>query len=88
MKSIYKYQLEPGETVLSLRGNVLSTGVQHDDIMVWAVYDDTKPVRAVRINVMGTWHRFVDASESDFIGTVFIDGGLVFHVFATPEASS
>jgi hypothetical protein len=83
MKSIYKYPLEPAdETVLTLRGDVLSAGVQGDDIMVWAVHDDTALERQVRINVMGTGHLFVDAAESAFIGTVFL-GPLVFHVFAT-----
>ena len=82
MKSIYKYRLEPcEETVLTLRGNVLSAGVQGDDIMVWAVYDDANPEREVRVNVMGTGHLFVDAPESAFVGTVFL-GPLVFHVFA------
>jgi hypothetical protein len=83
MKSIYKYQLTPGyETVLTLRGRVLSAGVQGDDIMVWAVHDDDAPERRVRVHVMGTGHPFVDAPESSFVGTVFL-GGLVFHVFAT-----
>lgn len=83
MKSIYKYRLEPGrETVLSLRGKILSAGVQGDDIMVWAVHDEGALERPVRVSVMGTGHVFVDAPESDFIGTVFL-GPLVFHVFAT-----
>ena len=83
MKSIYKYQLEPAdETILTLRGDVLSAGVQGGDIMVWAVHDDTALERKVRVNVMGTGHPFVDASESAFVGTVFL-GPLVFHVFAT-----
>lgn len=83
MKSIYKYQLEPQElTTLTLRGDVLSAGVQGDDIMVWAVHDDAAPQRLVRVNVMGTGHQFVDAPESSFVGTVFL-GPLVFHVFAT-----
>lgn len=83
MKTIYKYPLKPAdETVLTLRGNVLSAGVQGDDIMVWAVHDDGALDRQVRVSVMGTGHSFVDAPESDFIETVFL-GSLVFHVFAT-----
>ncbi|MDP7706817.1 hypothetical protein [Mycobacterium sp. TY815] len=86
MKSIYKYRLEPAdETILSLRGNVLSAGAaQGGDIMVWAVHDDLAPERKVRVNVMGTGHMFVDAPESSFVGTVFL-GSLVFHVFATTD---
>lgn len=85
MKSIYKYQLAVAdETVLTLSGKVLSVGVQGGEIMVWAVHDDDVLPRAVRINVMGTGHPFVDAPESSFVGTVFL-GSLVFHVFATPE---
>jgi len=82
MKSIYKYRLEPrDEIVLLLRGNILSAGVQGDDIMVWAVYDDDAEPRDVRVSVMGTGHDFVNAPESAFVGTVFM-GPLVFHVFA------
>lgn len=82
MKSIYKYQLEPGVTILTLHGKVLSAGVQGEDIMVWAVHDDSTLPRQVRVSVMGTGHPFVDAPESDFVGTVFL-GPYVFHVFAT-----
>jgi len=87
VKTIYKYPLEIREqTVLTLRGEVLSAGVQGDDIVVWAVYDDEVPERQVVIHVMGTGHPFVDAPESSFIGTVFLGVGLgqcVFHVFVT-----
>lgn len=83
MKSIYKYQLKPtDETILTLRGRVLSAGVQNGEIMVWAVYEDDAPLREVRVCVMGTGHYFVNAPESSFVGTVFL-GPLVFHVFAT-----
>ncbi|OMC52529.1 hypothetical protein A5742_16400 [Mycolicibacterium fortuitum] len=82
MKTIYKYRIEPGVTVLALRGQILSVGVQGDDIMVWAVHDDSALERWARVSVMGTGHPFVDAPESDFVGTVFL-GPLVFHVFAT-----
>lgn len=82
MKAIYKYPLNPGETILTLRGKILSAGVQGDDIMVWAVHDDSALDRQVHVSVMGTGHLFVDAPESDFVATVFL-GSLVFHVFAT-----
>jgi len=82
VKTIYKYELQPGDTILTLKGQILSTGVQGDNIMVWAVHDDNALDRQVRVSVMGTGHPFVDAPESDFIGTVFL-GPFVFHVFAT-----
>lgn len=86
MKTIYKYQLDPAATTtLTLRGAVLSAGVQGDNIMVWAVHDDGAPPRQVHIHVMGTGHDFVDAPESSFVGTVFL-GIFVFHVFATEAA--
>jgi len=85
VKSIYKYPLRPAdETILTLHGDVLSAGVQGNDIMVWAVHDDDVPERRVRVNVMGTGHPFVDAPQASFVGTVFLLS-LVFHVFATPE---
>jgi hypothetical protein len=82
VKTIYKYPLKPGVTMLTLRGNILSTGVQGGDIMVWAVHDDAALERQVRVTVMGTGHPFANAPESDFVGTVFLDV-FVFHVFAT-----
>lgn len=82
MKSVFKYPLLPQEeTILLLRGKVLSVGIQGNDIMVWAVHDDDAPALSVRFYVMGTGHFFVDTSESNFVGTVFL-GPLVFHVFA------
>lgn len=82
--TIYKYTLDPGATVseFRLRGRVLSAGVQQNDIVVWAVHDETVPAQRVRIHVMGTGHDFVDAPVTAFVGTVFM-GPLVFHVFAT-----
>lgn len=82
MRTIYKYQLQPGKTTLTLRGKVLSAGVQGKDIFVWAIYDEDATERQVYVNTMGTGHEFVDAPESDFVGTVFLDW-MVFHVFAT-----
>ena len=85
MKTIYKYQLDASESqVLKLRGKILSAGVQDGNIMVWAVYDDSAPEIPVAIQVMGTGHDFVNASERDFIGTVFLSR-FVFHVFASPN---
>lgn len=82
MKTIYKHRIEPDGTTLMLRGHVLSAGVQGDEVMVWATHNDAALERKVRIQVMGTGHPFVDAPESDFVGTVFM-GPLVWHVFAT-----
>lgn len=86
MKSIYKYQLKPAEeTILTLRGDVLSAGVQGDDIMVWALYDDAAPERHVRISAMGTGHLWSVIPDSDFVNTVFL-GPFVFHIFAAAES--
>jgi len=88
MKSIYKYGIGIGETILTMRGRILSAGVQDGSIMIWAVHDDNALARQVRVSVMGTGWSFVNASESDFVGTVFLSWppsptGLAFHVFAT-----
>lgn len=82
MKTIYKHCIEPGGTTLMIRGHVLSAGVQGDDVMVWATHDDRALERKVRVQVMGTGHPFVDAPESDFVGTVFM-GPFVWHVFVS-----
>jgi hypothetical protein len=85
MKTIFKYLLNPGVTVVTLRGDILSAGVQGDDIMVWAIHDHDAPERQVRIYAMGTGHPFTATPSACFIGTVFL-GPLVFHIFAgTPD---
>lgn len=82
MRTIYKYPLKvEDEQPLTLRGRILSAGVQDRDIMVWAIHDDSVTPRTVRVSVRGTGHPLHDADQGEFIDTVFL-GPLVFHVFA------
>jgi hypothetical protein len=79
-RSIYKYRLDPGVTKLKLQGPILSCGVQGNDIMVWAIYDEAVGEKTVKVEVVGTGHPLYELSVRQFLGTVFIDG-LVFHIF-------
>jgi hypothetical protein len=80
MRTIYKYKLDPGVTKLELQGPILSCGVQGDNIMVWAIYDEAIGKKTVKVETVGTGHPLFGLSVNQFLGTVFIEG-LVFHIF-------
>lgn len=56
MRTIYKYKLNPGITNLELQGPILSCGVQGDNIMVWAIYDEAIGKKTVKVETVGTGH--------------------------------
>jgi hypothetical protein len=84
---IYKYEISPpnpnGDSFASIPegGEILSAGVQGDNIFLWAAVDPSAPMSRRNIRVYGTgWE--VDGAPGTFINTVFMHGGtLVFHVF-------
>ncbi len=84
--SVWKFVL-PIDDVVSVqmpaRARVLSCGVQHGEVCVWAAVDTTAALVERRFRVAGTGHplTLIDAS-GPFVGTVMLHGGaLVFHVF-------
>jgi len=87
MKRVFKYDLEVSDrqTLALPRGaKILSVGLQHGNIKVWALVDDTYSETEDRTFVMhGTGHNADDVVGLQFIGTVImLNDNLVFHVFA------
>ena len=83
MKTIHKYILEP-KTVLQLRidSEVLSVGVQNENVVLYVKEDLEQVLSEMRTFVaFGTGHTIDDELDLEFIGTVFLNNGLVFHIF-------
>ena len=93
---IYKYTVRVpfafvGESSMEMPkgAEILSVGVQGNDIVVWArVDDEAEHVHRV-VRVLGTgWHHLQTPEVSKYIGTVqFVEEGqpLVFHLFDMGE---
>ena len=75
---------------MPIGARILSSGVQGDEIMVWALVDPDPSVEEVirRLPVYGTGHEIAKSDQGlPFISTVFM-GPLVFHVFDGGENGS
>lgn len=85
MRTIYKYEILPGQSIPLPKGAaILSVGAQGDNMFLWAMIDPHEDVVSqVRcIEVYGTGHNIPEQDSLVFIGTVMMRGGsLVFHVF-------
>jgi hypothetical protein len=80
MKTIYKYLIQSGETLMPADAQILSTGGQAGELYVWALVNPESPPAPRRLRVIGTgWPN--QNYEGAFIGTVQTAGGMVFHVF-------
>lgn len=82
---IYKYKLEVNDktTLFIPEGSkIISAGAIGDDIFMWAVIKHTQSSVKRIINVKTTGYSFIEDDEKlEFIDTVIMDDGLVFHVF-------
>lgn len=85
---IFKYELNglAGQEVMIPKGaKILSAGVQHGKIQIWALVEPTNKLEAREFSVFGTgWPVNIKENFLQFIQTVF-DGGLVWHVFEIRE---
>ncbi len=83
---VYKYEVRPeGQLVNMPKGaQLLRVGQQHQGVYVWALVDPHAPVVARMIAVLPTGHIFESENET-YIDTVFMVGGLVFHLFDMGE---
>lgn len=84
MKSIYKYKLKAQESnILEIKSNnILSAIEQGNEIMVYALIDDSIDAKKYEINVYGTGQEILkeDIDSYTFLNTVKVDW-CVFHVF-------
>lgn len=82
MNVVYKYTLDQ-DTVLDLPfgTQVLTVGMQGEEMRMWALVPDSKSTLRRRFIVVATGERFADSAYNHgYVGTVF-HNGLVFHVF-------
>lgn len=86
MKAIYKYKILPAVyTMMPPGAQPLSVGQQGADIVCWAIVDtELKPTAQRRILGLGTGHPD-PTLDGQFIGTVQLDNGLVYHFFDQGE---
>lgn len=82
LKTIHKFKVRPGDyTMMPKEAEVLSVGQQGADIVCWALVNEGWPADGARkILGGGTGHKFPNHC-GEFIGTVQMDDGLVFHFF-------
>ena len=81
MKTIWKYDVKPGVTTISMPEGacILTVQVQSGSPKIWALVDTEWPPADRRIEVFGTGHE-MPFGHRGYIGT-FQLGKLVFHVF-------
>ena len=95
MKTIYKYQIEITDLQtlhLPVDSEILSVKEQDGVLCVWALHrkQDHSPngsvtFRPISIRIVGTGHDIdftISLHHFNFIETVMMRNGLVFHVFA------
>jgi len=86
MKRIWKFLLTPeGVIEMPINAEILSAGVQGEEIYIWAIVEPGSPTETRRFQTYGTGHQIdIDPDYLWFIGTVFLGSlvfPLVFHVF-------
>ncbi len=90
MATIYKYQLEPGRTALSMPkdAQVLTVQMQNGEACMWAKVDPTKPHEVRAFDVYGAGHTMPDDPCLIYVATFQEEGGkLVWHVFDATHAA-
>lgn len=85
MKTVYKYILpvaDEARVSMPAFAEVLTVGVQGENICVWALVDPKIPSLKKTFRIAGTGHPITDDGKWKFLGTVFLyEGTLVFHIF-------
>ncbi|WP_297478303.1 hypothetical protein [Ferrovum sp.] len=85
LKSINKYALYEAvnEFVLPEGSKVISAGCQNDTVMIWVLVPEVyKKSHTFKVLSVGTgWQLDLDEGV-EFIGTVQMPDGLVWHIFA------
>lgn len=79
-KTIRKYKLTQDFEGLPKGAEILHVGEGHGDLYVWAIVDPSAPIVPRKIEVLGTGWNLGEA-EVEFLGTVQMANGLVWHLF-------
>lgn len=80
---VYKYGLQPNSQInLPKNAKILTVAVQNEEVFLWAkVNPDELEMETRTFFSFETGHDMPTHIEMDFIGTVFFQNGMVFHVF-------
>ncbi len=86
MKAVFKYKLptQISKVMMDHDAKILATGVQGDNICIWAEVDTESTEKEFIFEVFGTGHEIPEGMgvEREFIGTVFMhNASYVFHVY-------
>ena len=84
MRSIWKFELGPRGKILDMpmAAKILKVGQQQSRIFVWAEVDKDAPEEIYQFFVFPTGVELPeDLGELRYQDTVFLDNGLVFHVY-------
>ena len=83
MKKIYKFQLNMGTSFVTLLigAKILTTHMKQGLVCLWVELDPEVIGSKVRtFDMYGTGHEMPN-NNGEYIGTIYTDGGLVFHVY-------
>lgn len=81
-KVVFKYQLPfDGKVSMPTDAQILRVDEQNGDICIWALVDQNTPSRTRSFTVLTTGERTECADALSYLNTVFMNGGIVLHVF-------
>ena len=85
MITIYKYIIDPNKTEIEIQAQaeILSVAFQGANLCMWAKVDTEEELQKRNFQAFGTGHEIPRqmGMDFDYIGTGFMDNGLVFHLF-------
>ena len=83
--TIWKFELKEVELQIVRipeGADILSLGIQGEEMFLWAAVDEEAETEAVQIRIVGTgWVMGETTLERRFLGTLATPAGLVWHVF-------
>jgi hypothetical protein len=85
VRTIYKYPLNNvglNAVHMPTGAKILSCQLQREIPTLWAMVDDTEPLRRRRSTVVGTGHALHESVDArGFLATLQLEDGIVLHVF-------
>ena len=85
MIAVYKYIINHSSKAIEIpdKAEILTVAFQGEDLCFWAKVDTDNVTRIRNFQAFGTGHKipFQMGVEFEFVGTGFMDNGLVFHLF-------
>ena len=87
MRRIYKYRLEITDyqrIELPVGARLLHVGEQSGELYLWAMVWTTNNTEPCQVRIFGTGNPVYSGDLGEFVGTVQMSSGLVWHVFAEP----